>query len=163
LGIIRENRSIKPPRMGARRLSVGFTLIELLITMLIVALMLSVATPRFAAMLPGAKLRHTTLVLAADLRSARSDAISGGRVLAVQFDVADRHYGVDIEKSVTDWPEKIQLEVVVPESMLNDQQQPEIWFYPDGSSSGGEIHCSSGGRSFVVSVNWLAGWVAVQG
>jgi general secretion pathway protein H len=151
------------PKAGTQWRSPGFTLLELLITMFIVSLMLALVTPRFAAMLPGASLRHTTLVLAADLRRARNDAISGGRALAVQFDVADRRYGVDIDNSVTDWSEKVHLDIVVPESMVNDRQQPEIWFYPDGSSSGGEILCSSGGRSFVVSVNWLAGWVAVQG
>ena len=136
---------------------------EILITMFVIALLTSLAAPRFAAVMPGAELRHTTMVLAADLRGARNDAIAKGRPLVISFDTEERHYRGGLRNAHTDWPERVEFEIVVPERMFNEQDKPEIWFYPDGSSSGGKILCSSSDRSYVVSVNWLAGWIAVQG
>jgi general secretion pathway protein H len=141
----------------------GFTLIELIVTMFVIGLLTSLAAPRFAAMMPGANLRQATMVLAADLRGARNRSISGGKSVAIRFDMEERRYGSGAAGTRTNWPEKVQLEVLVPENMLDDTQQPQIWFYPDGSSSGGEILCSSAGKSYRVNVNWLAGWVAVKG
>ena len=141
----------------------GFTLIEILVTMVLIGLLTSLAAPRFAAMLPGANLRQTTMLLAANLRGARNKSIAQGKAVAISFDPEGRHYGSSSGSVDSVWPEKVQFEIVVPDSMLNEQEQPKIWFYPDGSSSGGEILCTSAGRSYQVKVNWLAGWVAVTG
>ena len=131
--------------------------------MFVIGLLTSLAAPRFAAMMPGAILRQTTMVLAADLRGARNKSIAEGKAVAVSFDSQERHYGISLGSDDVDWPEKVRFEIVVPESMFSKENQPQIWFYPDGSSSGGEILCSSSGRSYRVKVNWLAGWVAVTG
>ena len=131
--------------------------------MVLIGLLTSLAAPRFAAMMPGANLRQTTMLLASELRGARNKSIAQGKAVAISFDSEQRRYGTRSGSVDTGWPEKVQFEIVVPNSMLNKEDQPQIWFYPDGSSSGGEILCTSVGRSYLVKVNWLAGWVAVTG
>jgi prepilin-type N-terminal cleavage/methylation domain-containing protein len=37
-----------------------------------------------------------------------------------------------------------------------------IVFYPDGSSSGGEIHLSNNGRELEVATSWLNGYVTLR-
>jgi general secretion pathway protein H len=151
-----------PDRRRPLNTSAGFTLIELLVTMFIIGLLTSLAAPRFMAMMPGADLRQTTLQLAADLRGARNTSIADGKAVAISFDSEGRSYESSSGKVATDWPEKVQFEIAVPDNMVNENEQPTILFYPDGSSTGGEIVCSSAGKSIRVKVNWLAGWVSVE-
>lgn len=148
---------------GPRYASAGFTLIEILVTMFVIGLITSLTAPRFAAMMPGAELRRTTLQLAADLRGARNKSIAEGRAVAVSFDSEGRTYVSSPGGIASGWPEKVQLEITVPDNMVSDDEQPTILFYPDGSSTGGEVLCSTNGRSYRVKVNWLAGWVSVEG
>jgi len=131
--------------------------------MFVIGLVTALVAPRFAAMMPGAVLRQTTMQLAADLRGARNKSIAAGKAVAVSFDAEGRTYESSLGSATADWPEKVQFEIAVPDNMLNESEQPQILFYPDGSSTGGEILCSSVGRSIRVKVNWLAGWVSVEG
>jgi len=131
--------------------------------MFVIGLITSLAAPRFAAMMPGAELRQTALQLAADLRGARNKSITQGKAIAVSFDSEERSYEYGPGELTSIWSENVQFDITVPDTMVSENQQAKILFYPDGSSTGGEVSCSTGGRSYRVKVNWLAGWVSVEG
>lgn len=131
--------------------------------MFVIGLITSLAAPRFAAMMPGAELRQTALQLAADLRGARNKSITQGMAIAVSFDSEERTYESGPGKLTSIWSENVQFDITVPDTMVSENEQAKILFYPDGSSTGGEVLCSTGGRSYRVKVNWLAGWVSVEG
>jgi general secretion pathway protein H len=125
----------------------GFTLIELLIVLAIMA----AASVWFMTYLrtgsTGAKLRAATRELEAALDETRSLAIAEDRVTAVVVDASARIYrephGVHHVAS--------GLALVVPDG------GGAIYFFPDGSSSGGEIAFATGHASEAVSVDWLTG------
>jgi general secretion pathway protein H len=163
LGVKAIHSSSAARRRRPRGSVAGFTLLELLVTLSVIGLLASLTAPRFAAMMPGAVLRQTTLQLVADLRGARNKSIAEGKAVVISFDSEGRSYKSSSGKSATDWPENVQFEIAVPDNMVNESEQPQILFYPDGSSTGGEVLCSTVGRSIRVKVNWLAGWVSVEG
>lgn len=82
----------------------GFTLIELLITMLIAALLATIAVPSFSSLLVEKKLSTTSHHLLADLNLARSEAIKRSvRVLFCPGTGCSANFGA------TDWTEGWQI------------------------------------------------------
>lgn len=137
----------------------GFTLLELLITMLIAVLAIGIVAPRFSALIPGVEIKGEAQKAAALLRFARSRAIAEGDVITVERleePVAIKVTGAD---RLYQWPASIELKVT--RELGSDEGEPEILFYPDGSSSGGVVSLQSENRRFRISVDWLTGRVTV--
>ncbi|MDH5179744.1 MAG: GspH/FimT family pseudopilin [Gammaproteobacteria bacterium] len=133
----------------------GFTLIELLTVIMILSLVLTLAGPAYK----GGRKDDINVVarkLAADMRYARSLAISKGKKQPIEFDFNGRHY------RVADRTEKITLPGDIDLSLTLDMaditvQQGRIIFYPDGSSSGGIVAMSKGNTVMTVTAGWFNG------
>ncbi|WP_298718567.1 GspH/FimT family pseudopilin [uncultured Oceanisphaera sp.] len=136
----------------------GFTLLELLVVLTLASLMLAVAMPRFAALLPGAELKSYSRQTAALLRLARSQAIATGDEVRVDLDPAARHSRMTGRQKVSLWPERI----TVSFNGLADNSDTGPVFYPDGSASGGTLHISGNGRHYQIEVNWLTGRISLH-
>jgi general secretion pathway protein H len=148
---------------GSNSLQRGFTLLELMVVLVIAALALGVVTPRLFAVLPGVELKTSAQNLAAMLRLARSQSIAGGKVISVEYDNELPALRITDRPQVYSWPESIQLELQNKESLLqpvNQQQTTVLYFYPDGSSSGGTVLVASDAGEYRISVHWLTGKVS---
>lgn len=133
----------------------GFTLLELLVVLTLSTLILTVALPRFAALLPGAELKNYSRQTAALLRLARSQAIATGEEVALVLDRQARQSRLSGRKTPYPWPERVELRLA-----QTTEQQAGIVFYPDGTSSGGTLVVAGSGRNYRIEVHWLTGKVA---
>jgi general secretion pathway protein H len=118
-------------------------------------LILTVALPRFAALLPGAELKNYSRQTAALLRLARSQAIATGEEVALVLDRQARQSRLSGRKTPYPWPERVELRLA-----QTTEQQAGIVFYPDGTSSGGTLVVAGSGRNYRIEVHWLTGKVA---
>lgn len=135
----------------------GFTLLELLVVLTLSTLILAVALPRFAALLPGAELKNYSRQTAALLRLARSQAIATGEEVALVLDRQARQSRLSGRKMPYPWPEQVELRLA---DTTEPPGQPGIVFYPDGTSSGGTLVLAGSGRNYRIEVHWLTGKVA---
>ena len=138
----------------------GFTLLELLIVITIFA----GASTLVGVNLVGrdsANLESIARTLMTDLRYVRSRALVGNIDTAISFDVANNTYTSRAAKIERSLPEALDMKLTVDRRDI-DAQRGTILFYPDGSSSGGEIRLSRNGRVMQVTTSWLNGHVELR-
>jgi general secretion pathway protein H len=144
--------------------SAGFTLFEMLVVLMLMAL---TATASTLAM--GNKPGHQPLLpvvarVAADLRAARNDAMQRSRIIEVRFDGQARSYIIDGAAAARQLPGNIVFAFSTMNDGLRADYANRLLFFPDGSSTGGQLSLSSGPsvvgqRAVVLSVDWLTGAV----
>lgn len=138
----------------------GYTLLELLVVLAIISLLLSlfggmtahrhaVESPIFQAEL-----------IESDLVRARSTAMMQGNPIDVVFSAGLRSWrvGATVEKSLPEGVD-LTLRTAAVAGLLEDQNL--IRFFPNGSSSGGEITLSHGGQSAAIKIDWLTGRIGL--
>lgn len=151
---------------GNNRRQRGFTLLELMVVMVIATVLLGMVSPRLFAVLPGVELKTSAQNVAAMLRLARSQSIAEGKVIALEY---DEFAGLSMtgREQPFKWSEGIKLELQVAQKQLQPliitEQVKAIYFYPDGSSSGGILVISSDAGEYRISVHWLTGKVSFHG
>ena len=129
----------------------GFTLIELLVSLAIVALLIVVALPHLPAGLTASEFTGAARELTAALRQARSLSLSRNRDIAFTVDRAAGRYrfagrGSDLADGVG---------IALPGS-----EDDVVWFFPDGTASGGRIVLSRDGARIVIAVDEMTGRVS---
>jgi len=141
-----------PPAGRAGRCA-GFTLLELLVVLVIAAGLMAALPPLVARAMPSLHLTAAARTLADDLRRLRLAAIAGQR--EARLTVAPRGDGYGLDGQGKALPEGVRL-------TLPAQAGGVIRFFPDGSSSGGEMRLDLEGDSRHVAVSWLTGQVSVR-
>ncbi|MED5526793.1 MAG: prepilin-type N-terminal cleavage/methylation domain-containing protein [Pseudomonadota bacterium] len=124
----------------------GFTLLELLVVLVVMMLVLSAAAPRFGALLPGMALKSQARQVAALLRESRSQAIATGQVLTI----ANRQQQL--------W---VNGKKVALQRLTLGLDQP-LYFYPDGTSSGGQLTLGNDAGSLRLELDWLTAEVSIH-
>jgi general secretion pathway protein H len=147
-------------QFGKRRANVGFTLLELLVVMVILTIVSTVTAVRFSGGIENARLRAETRQLIALLRAARIEAMVSSSVTGIDSDTADTGYLSYPAQQRIELPEGIAIDIASTATATGATQQA-IRFYPDGSSSGGDIQLSSAAGSFAITVGWLTGEVSL--
>lgn len=138
----------------------GFTLFEVLIVLAIVALVSATMVPMIARHTGAGRAEQTAREIAAALRQARSDAIADNADDGVVIDTEQRTYRV-AGGPAKRLPATVELSLVTAASEVREGFQGAIRFFPDGSSTGGEIAIVQGDAAFRVSVDWLTGRIAI--
>lgn len=138
----------------------GFTLLEILVVLVLLAVMAGFAASRVVGSLDGPALQATTGELAAVLRRARSEAIVRNQPRTVRVDVDTPSFGIPGERTYA-VPERIRLSLFTAVTEQRAQNIGEIRFFPDGSSTGGEVTLAGEKARNYVQVDWLTGRVAV--
>lgn len=138
----------------------GFTLVELLVVLTLIGLLLLVLPPVISSG-GGAGLKVAARDVAAGLRRAQSRAILQNREVAFVLDVNAHQFRIDSESAPHRLPE-VAIRLYTARSELVDAATGAIRFYPDGSSTGGEITLIEGERAHHVAVDWLTGRVSID-
>ncbi len=139
----------------------GFTLIELVVVLTLLGLLLLVLPPVIGSG-GGIGLKAAARDVAAGLKRAQSRAIARNREVAFVLDLNAHHFGVGGEPETRPLPSDVGLRLYTARSELVDSATGAIRFYPDGSSTGGEVSLSAGSQEYHVAVDWLTGRVRVR-
>ena len=159
----------------------GFTLLELLIVLLIIGILSSVVVTRMGGNADNLRLKTDVLKVAAALRHARSKAVSENRTAQAVFQTEDSNLIItmvggkemDCFSSQTDAldrsPEilltyQLHSGNLIKSQPHDDQEEKEleVFFYPNGSTSGSSLFLTNQEKSYQLLVNELTGVVQVN-
>ena len=137
----------------------GFTLLELLVVITILALVSTLVGVNFGG--ERASLDSVARTLVTDLRYVRSKAMVGNTDTALVVDPDSGAYYSSAARIERPLPDSVSVEMTV-DVRDTDGRRGRIEFYPDGSSSGGEVRLSRNGRSLLITAAWLNGYVTIR-
>ncbi len=134
----------------------GFTLLEMLIVIAILALATAVMMPVLARPSDGVRLQATARDLINALRLTRAMAIARDAEIALTIDV-DRRTFTSIAIRTQSFGPDIAAELIFAKPEQTARSSGGFRFFPDGSSSGGDVHLRLRGREANICVDWLTG------
>ena len=140
----------------------GFTLIELLVVLVILALTATVALPHLTSPSDAARLQTTVRDLMGALRLTRAAAITQSTEMALVIDVEQRILQSPVVPS-TRFSADIAADMKIAEPERATRSRGGFRFFPDGSSTGGDIRLRLHGREMRICVNWLTGQARQDG
>ncbi len=126
----------------------GFTLLELLVVLTVVGLLAALAPPYLGKALLHFRAEGVADDLSVVLMQAHDLAMARNRIVRVAIDETRRNWRVDGRYSDR-----------LPDGVAIAGPQADILFYPDGSSTGGQVVVSAGNEAWSVAVELLTGGV----
>ena len=141
----------------------GATLLELLVVLAILALVAVLSLPGLRGPTHSVELRSAALDLTNHLRFARAAAIGRGRSVAVAFDLREHRYRTEADGRTIRLPRDIVLTLTTAQEYVRGNGTASLVFFPDGSSTGGQILLQRNGQKVGVGVNWLTGDTRIEG
>jgi general secretion pathway protein H len=139
----------------------GFTLLELLVVLTIMALVTAVGMPLLRGGHDGVTVRREVTVLANELRRARQSALTNATGSGIEFDLARRTLR-PAAGALRRLPDGLAVSVDTTRSQTVDRQAGRIWFYPDGSSTGGRVTLADGRHVYRIDIDWITGRVTTS-
>lgn len=139
----------------------GFTLIEMIAVVVLIAIILTVVSVSFSKSLTTAKVRAASRDLVAALRYTRGQAIVKGEQKVLTLDLERNSYQAPNRGSV-ELPKDMKLRLTTAEQELTGENAGGIRFFPDGSSTGGNIAVLMGERVWRINVAWLTGEITLD-
>lgn len=139
----------------------GFTLLEMLAVLALIGIALAVTAFSLDGGLDRARLDASARQVSAALRHTRTRAMVEHRAEWFTLDLNQRTFASP-GRDAHGFPSGTSLHVT---SAAQDTAQPgiaRIRFFPDGSSTGGNIELSRSHREIRIDVDWLTGAVAVN-
>jgi general secretion pathway protein H len=139
----------------------GFTLIEMLAVIVLIAIAATVAAVSLHGRSRG-ELQAVAQRVAAGLRDTRTRAMATGKPQWFSVDLRAHAYTVP-GRDPRGFPAAATVHVESAAEAGGQRGIARIGFFPDGSSSGGNVTLSEARRSARVDVDWLTGAVTVSG
>lgn len=143
------------PKVDAR----GFTLLELIVTLVVVAVAVGLVAPAIGRSTEALRARAEVAGFSATFRHAREQAITTRQAFTVSVDPPARLLTVTTGEDEVRWTralsKRVDIRADTPSSLA-------VRFEPQGTSSGGEFHVSSGKISYRVTVDPVTGRVRNQ-
>jgi general secretion pathway protein H len=141
-----------------RCLEEGFTLVEMLVVLAILALTTTFAVPLLSGGSEGLRLDMASSELAAALRVTRSAAVTRNVQMALMIDVDRRTFSSAVVSERSFAP-NIEAKLTFAAGMRSAPSDGGFQFFPDGSSTGGDVTLSLRGKQTKLCVDWLTGTV----
>ena len=138
----------------------GFTLVELLVALAVLGLLLALIPPRLSGVIESGQVRVAKRELVAGLRLARSRAVNSQRDVTLGINVRDNTMAMGDKHRPLELPDSVSLTLVTAQQEQLSDYEGAIRFYPDGSSTGGQIRFHQGGQVSSIDVHWLTGRIS---
>src|SRR5580692_9533877 len=138
----------------------GFTLVELMIVLAIMAAATTLFMTYVNTGTNGGQLRAATSEMAGALGETRSLAIAGNRITTLVIDGGARSYRDPRREHRVSDKVRVAFRSLAP--LPGDERGGAVYFFPDGSSSGGEIDFAAGPAGAAVRVDWFTGRASVD-
>jgi general secretion pathway protein H len=134
----------------------GFTLLETIVVLALIGLMAGMASQLLRPPSDHLRLESATRTFCATLRATRARAIAANAETAVVIDVFNKTYA-----SPVGGEGKLPGDAAITRDVANTQRLSDsagaITFFPDGTSTGGDILVQTPGARAAINVNWLTG------
>lgn len=140
----------------------GFTLLEVMVVLVIMALILVIVPPFLPNVMASTHVKSAARELAANLKHARSQAIDHQQESVLIVNVDEKKYTLDNKSKILKLPTDASLSLITAKSEQLDENEGQIRFFPDGSSTGGQIKLSHAKHEITVDVHWLTGKVKIE-
>ncbi|MBD8709054.1 prepilin-type N-terminal cleavage/methylation domain-containing protein [Pseudomonas sp. CFBP 13711] len=139
--------------MNAPVASRGFTLLEMLVVIVLMSIGIGVVGFGLHKGLQQAADRQLLGQMVQALRTTRSAAIISGQPRETSFDLDRRTFQAP-GKRPQQWPAEVGVQLNTAADL-----NAAVAFYPDGSSSGGNLLVFQGERRWRIDIGWLTGSV----
>jgi general secretion pathway protein H len=145
------------PANHDRAATAGFTLVELLVVLAIIALVAGIGVPYMTGRSSDrVRLETTARHIAEALRVSRAAAVLRNAEIALTIDTENHNFeSAAAPRRTVDSDIAIRLKIAEPERLTSSRGG--VRFFPDGSSTGGDIYLSLHGLDARICVNWLSG------
>jgi len=140
----------------------GFTLLEILLVLTISSVLLVFIAPDMYRTISGMTLPKATQELATALRRSSSQAVNASTPASLLLNVKERSYQLSGSEKVYQLPKDLDVTILTGAGLVRGASSGAIFFYPDGSSSGGRISLQQGEREQQIHINWLTGEVDID-
>lgn len=156
-----RTKTLHPGDRGVGRSgrSGGFSLVELLVVLSIIALVAGLAVPVLRTTSPRYELSGTANAMSSAIRAARAAAIARNREVIFELDVDTGKFGANLGGKGGAVPGGAGIELVAARTEIVGGTRGRIRFYPDGTSTGGEVKIRRSGHTATVRVDWFNGQV----
>jgi general secretion pathway protein H len=134
----------------------GFTLIEMLVVLTILALAATFAVPLLSGGSEGLRLQMASSELAAAFRVTRSAAILRNAETTLMIDVDRRTFRSTVVSQRPFAPD-IEAKLTFASGIRSAPSDGGFQFFPDGSSTGGDVMLSLRGKQTKLCIDWLTG------
>lgn len=145
------------PRFRARSgRRAGFTMLESLVVLALITLVAGMASQLLRP--PSARLRleSATRSFCATLRATRARAIATNSEASVVIDLFDKTYASPVG-GVGRFPLDASLTLDIANTQRLSEHAGAIAFFPDGTSTGGDLTAQMPEARATIAVNWLTG------
>lgn len=140
----------------------GFTLIEILIVLVLAVLIMGVVVPRFSSGTAAIQFRSATKEIASGLRYIRMQAVTKNQETEFIFNLDENYYQLSDREKKYPIPDDITVTIYSAANQDRQNQQGDIRFFPDGSSTGGRITLEIEEQKRFIDINWLTGQVEIS-
>jgi general secretion pathway protein H len=144
---------MNPPDLRRRN---GFTLLETLIVISIIALIAGISIVRLSKPSDILRLQEVARDIVGALRLTRARAIAGNVDLVFVIEVDERTYMTSVVP-IHHFSSEIEVKLNVAAPERQTPSRGGFRFFPDGSSTGGDLLLSLNGKRTMICVNWLTG------
>lgn len=140
---------------GSQR-QLGFSLMEIMLVLTIIGLMFGLVAISMGRGVSNAEIRNANREVAAALRYTRSLAMRSHSEQVFSVNIEDKSWQAADRRPVQ-IPRDMDITIDTARSEVTGENTAGIRFFADGSSTGGRVRLNSGGREWVVGVEWLTG------
>ena len=136
-------------------------MIELIVVIVLIGIVASVVAFSFAKSLSSARIQAASRDLVAALRYTRGQAIVKGEQKVLILDLEKNAYQAP-GKNEIELPKDMVMRLTTAQKELTGEKSGGIRFFPDGSSTGGNIAVVLGEREWKINVGWLTGEITLD-